>query len=309
MTIETIFFNHMVNRIQEFKSSGCRYVHYTSASVLLSILENKEVWLRHTSLMNDYQEIERGIRAVTNFFGPKEGKSDKFWEALDECFDGISSEIKARYDSSLNDLKRNTFVMSLSGHLKKEDHIGRLSMWRAYAPKDGVAIVLNPEVFYREDNKLDVFSYPVLYWTDDEIDRNFSFTVDFVSVNKKFLSTLDFDTVVEAVLEMLVSYAVCLKHPGFEEEQEMRIVYRPNHRPSSATIKSIEVCGTTPQIVHKLPLSTEWGTDLDTMLDRVILGPSQSIFEMKDAVLEAMVEAGISHAEHKLYLSDIPLRT
>jgi hypothetical protein len=309
MTVEQLFFHHILERLEEFKNSGCRYVHYTSAPVLLSILENKEVWLRHTSLMNDYQEIERGIRAVSDFFGPNGTVSNRFWEALDECFEGVSNEIKARYDSSLNDLRGNTFVMSLSGHLEKEDRIGRLSMWRAYAPKDGVALVLNPDVFYREENKLNVFSYPVLYWTNDEISRRFSHTVDFFIENKELLLTLDFNTVVETVLEMLVSYAICLKHPGFEEELEMRIVYRPNDRPSLATKKSIEVCGTTPQTVHKIPLSAEWDTDLKTILDRVILGPSRSIIEVSNAVLDAMIEAEIPRASEKLYLSDIPLRT
>ena len=309
MTVEELFFHHMLERLEEFKSSRCRYVHYTSAPVLLSILEKKEVWLRHTSLMNDYQEIERGIRAVTGFFGPNGTVSNRFWETLDECFDGASNAIKARYDFSLNDLRGNTFVMSLSGHLDKEDDIGRLSMWRAYAPKDGVALVLNPDVFYQEENKLNVFSYPALYWTDDEISRRFLQTVDLFVENKELLLAMDFNAVVEGVLEMLVSYAICLKHPGFEEELEMRIVYRPNNRPSLATKKSIEVCGTTPQIVHKIPLSAEWDTDLKTILNRVILGPSRSIIEVSNAVLAAMIEAEIPKANEKLYLSDIPLRT
>lgn len=41
MTVEELFFHHMLERLEEFKSSGCRYVHYTSAPVLLSILEKK----------------------------------------------------------------------------------------------------------------------------------------------------------------------------------------------------------------------------------------------------------------------------
>ena len=42
MTVEELFFHHMLERREEFKSSRCRYVHYTSAPVLLSILEKKE---------------------------------------------------------------------------------------------------------------------------------------------------------------------------------------------------------------------------------------------------------------------------
>ena len=305
----SLFFNHMMNRLQDFESSGCLFVHYTSASTFLSILKNKEVWLRHTSLMNDYEEIERGVRSVTNFFLEENESSSLFWRTLDDCFEDVSDEIKGRYDSSLKDLRHNTFVMSLSGHLKKEDGIGRLSMWRAYAPKDGVAIVLNPEKFYEEENKLNVFSYPVLYWSDKEIENNLSFTVKFVSVNKEVLLKMGRDEVVAQVLEMLVSYAICLKHPGFEEEQEMRLVYRPGDKVSLATEKSVEICGTTPQIIHKMSLAVEWGTDLDVLLNSVILGPSQSNFEMKEAILCAMIDAKISNPTEKVFLSDIPLRT
>ncbi|PHR59090.1 MAG: hypothetical protein COA43_09550 [Robiginitomaculum sp.] len=309
MTAEELFFHHMLDRMQEFKNAKYRYVHYTSASVLLSILEKKEIWLRHTTLMNDYQEIERGIQAVTGYFGPKQEKSTPFWEALDECFEGVSNEIKSRYDFSLSDLRNNTFVMSFSAHRDSEDNIGRLSMWRAYAPKDGIALVLHPSVFYREENKLNVFSYPALYWSDIEIQRRFSQTVDLFINNKEYISTLDFNTVVELVLEMLVSFALCLKHPGFAEELEMRIVYRPNHRASSTIVESVEIIGTTPQIIHKIPLTTNMNTDLNSILDRVILGPSRSIVEVSDAILHVMNKVGIPDAAKKIFLSDIPLRT
>ena len=309
MTPDELIYHHMQKSIDEFKSSGVRYVHYTSATTFLKILRKKEVWLRHTTLMNDYQEIERGIRAVTNFFGPTNEKGQLFWKFLDECFEGTSAEIKARYDFSLDDLRRNTFVMSLSAHPAHEDEIGRLSMWRAYAPKDGIALVLNPEPFYREENELDVFSYPVFYWNQDEIEERFSCTVDLFLKNKDFLLSLGFKHVINLVFEMLVSYAICLKHPGFAEEKEMRIVYRPIHQPSKVTVKSIEALGSTPQVIHKIPLVDKLGTDLNSILERVILGPSNSILEVRSAVFEVMTEAGISNAASKIFLSDIPLRT
>jgi len=278
----------MDEKIDEFRKAGYRYVHYTSASVLISILQKKEVWLRHVTLMNDYQEIERGVLAVAKFFGPNGKKANAFWEVLDKCFPGISNEIKARYDFSRPDLRENTFVMSFSAHLDSEDSIGRLSMWRAYAPKDGVALILNPDVFYREENRLNVFSYPALYWTDDKIEERFAYTVELFVKNSAALSALEF---------------------GFAEELEMRIVYRSRYRPSKVTIKSIETIGTTPQIVHKIPLNAELNTDLVSILNSVILGPSRSIQEVSYAVLDAMEEAGIPNAENKIFLSDIPLRT
>lgn len=309
MTPEQLYFHHMLEELNSFKESKRRVVHYTSATVLLSILRNKEVWLRSTTLMNDYDEIERGIRAVAKFFALNADSSTPFWSLLDACYSDVSKEIIESYDKSLMDLRNNTFVMSLSQHLDKEDKIGRLSMWRAYAPKDGIALVLSPDIFFREENKLNVFSYPALYWTDDEIEAKFTETIIWFEEHKAILKSHSKENIVWYVVEMLVSYAICLKHPGFQEEREIRIVYRPNQMPSKVTQKEVVSIGTSPQIIHKIPLNEAYDTDMNEILDHVIVGPSQSNIEISNAILEVMVAEGIKDVGSKIKLSDIPLRT
>lgn len=53
-----------------------------------------------------------------------------------------------------------------------------------------------------------------------------------------------------------------LKHEGFSEEAEWRVIYSPN-RQSSALIKpTIEVVGGIPQLVYSLPLDGGLSSEL-----------------------------------------------
>ncbi|WP_284386462.1 DUF2971 domain-containing protein [Algimonas ampicilliniresistens] len=308
--LKNVFFPHITARMEEFKKGNFRFVHYTSSENLIEIVKTKELWLRTTRLMNDYHEIERGIAAVTNYFSDNSNAACKeFWEILDACHSGIQEEIKSVYISSLEDLRANTFMASLSAHYDREDFTGRLSMWRAYAPKNGVALILNPEVFYREENRIDVLSYPALYWSDHEIKHNFDSLTVGITNKKNIIETTERMVVVNIIVELFTSFAICLKHPGFEEELELRLVFRPTKQTKNAVKKSIEIIGTAPQIVYKVPLEKRYGTALDDLVNRVIIGPSSAVFEMKTALTEILADAGITDPNNKLYFSEIPLRT
>lgn len=56
-------------RLDLFFSNG-KLVHYTTSSVLLSILENNSVWMRNVRVMNDFMEVEHGVEIMRRFFRP-----------------------------------------------------------------------------------------------------------------------------------------------------------------------------------------------------------------------------------------------
>ena len=67
-----IFFPFAFHRVAEAAASNRRLVYYTNADTAVSMIRNREVWMRKSSLMNDYREIEHGFDCL-NFFG---GRTD-----------------------------------------------------------------------------------------------------------------------------------------------------------------------------------------------------------------------------------------
>jgi hypothetical protein len=110
---------------------------------------------------------------------------------------------------------------------------------------------------------------------------------------------------------MLVAAVTCLKHPGFKEEREWRLIYAPKRQPSSFIEASTEVVGGIPQVVYKIPFDMTVDEqlrrfDLANIFDRIIIGPSQYPWSMAEAYIIALKNAGIS--EPKIVLSEIPIR-
>jgi hypothetical protein len=62
------FFPHAFKRTIAALDSGQRFVYYTSAETAMHILRSSEVWMRKSSLMNDYREIEHGFDCLNNAY-------------------------------------------------------------------------------------------------------------------------------------------------------------------------------------------------------------------------------------------------
>lgn len=52
--ISRVLMPHAMARYEAVKSTNTRFVHYTRADVAVSILADKQVWMRKTSCMNDF---------------------------------------------------------------------------------------------------------------------------------------------------------------------------------------------------------------------------------------------------------------
>ena len=61
-----------------------QFVHYTSADAALSIIKTKRMWMRNTSCMSDYREVQHGFDILQKYFLDKE-RVAKFAAALDAC--------------------------------------------------------------------------------------------------------------------------------------------------------------------------------------------------------------------------------
>jgi hypothetical protein len=105
-----------------------------------------------------------------------------------------------------------------------------------------------------------------------------------------------------------------LKHEGFSEEREWRVIHAPNRMPSDNLESSIETIAGVPQRIYKIPLRSDpsaglTGLDLDQLIDRIIIGPTQFPWVMFEAFSSALTDAGVKNSASRIAISQIPVRT
>jgi hypothetical protein len=131
LKLQSIFMPHALDQRETFERAHGRFVHYTSAEAGLSIIRTKRVWMRNTTCMSDYSEVQHGRRLLHLFFSNEANRAG-FVSALDACADGLAQEVFTLFDQWWNEIQFQSYVTSVSEHDPREDRHGRLSMWRAF---------------------------------------------------------------------------------------------------------------------------------------------------------------------------------
>src|SRR5438876_3613749 len=90
-----IFFSYSFERTLKAATSNQRFVYYTNADTVVSIIRNKEVWMRKSSLMNDYREIEHGFDCLNAAY---QNNREKIRSALDGMFPGFCARLEERFN-------------------------------------------------------------------------------------------------------------------------------------------------------------------------------------------------------------------
>lgn len=290
------------------QTDNVRFVYYTSADTAMKVLRNQELWFRNATVMNDFSEISYGLDLIRAVFSGPEGA--RFRDAVDNIFAGTIQQAEHFLSGWENDWRLETYIACLSVHDPKEDARGRLSMWRAYGD---TALVVRNRPMTQITDRLGVYSLPVQYFSKEDFERYLSEITDAVSKNRTFLQGLGQSVLVSCIHQMLHQFAIATKHPGFKEEKEWRIFYRPTQKTSPAMMEEVVTIGGVPQKVHKLRLAHEpenglFFADIPSLLDRVIIGPSEFPYVTYRAFLEVLEERRVEDAPRKVVVSDIPLR-
>lgn len=318
MLLQDIFMPYATKqRRKHYEPTGshARFVHYTTAEAAINIIKSKRIWMRNTTCMSDYREVTHGYDILKKFFGENTNK-EKFLRALEECAPGVAMEAVRLFDQWFPDIQFNTYITAVSAHVDEEDLHGRLSMWRAFGGNVArVAIVLSIPWILEDYKALDnlVFS-PVAYLKEDEVFAELHAVVNNVHTNTDFLRSVDRKLILNFVFNMLMTGVVCLKHEGFREEREWRVIYAPKRLFSPFMEPSTEIMGGIPQTIYKIPLdNTVAGIpgdlDLSKLFDRLIIAPSPYSWAMYESFVGALTEAGIAEAEKRVSISTIPIRT
>jgi len=298
--LESIFMPHARQQRDAFYLKGGRFVHYTSAEAALNIIRTKRIWMRNTTCMSDYREVQHGFQILHEFFANKT-KRDSFIKALDACSEGVAQQAIDMFDQWWNDTQFRTYVTSVSEHDDKEDLHGRLSMWRAYGGNPArVALVFRLPFFSAGATSLNLMFSPVAYLTNSESHDVLGRVIKNVQNNVDFLRSVDRQTIVLNIFSMLVAGVTCLKHEGFHEEREWRALYNPL-RVQSALMEGVtEVIGGVPQRIYKIPLDkavSDALSDLDlvNIFDRLIIGPCPYPWAMYEAFTDVLTQAGLQN--------------
>jgi hypothetical protein len=315
LKLSSIFLPYASDRRERVRKRKGRFVHYTSAANALSIIKTKRIWMRNATCMADFREVGHGLDALNRYFN-KDSNRQAFIAALNECSAGAAEEGFVLFNHWWQNTQLQTYITSISEHDDSEDMHGRLSMWRAFgsATTPRVALVINLPLDAAANVALSVTLSPVGYFTDEEVTRELDSVTQNVQQNRDFLASLEHRTLVTFVFTMLVAQVVYLKHEGFHEEREWRIVHSPKRTPSPFLESAVESPSGVPQLVYKIPLENNSsagisGLSICDLLDRVIIGPSQFPWVMYEAFVTALDAAGVKDSASRVLTSTIPVRT
>ena len=314
-TLLPIFFPYLTIQRDRMIESGGRFVHYTSAENALKIINTKTIWMRNATCMSDYREVHHGHDALTRYFSANTTAKQDFDAAINECGPNIAEEAFHLFGQWWQNIQLQTYVTSISEHDNREDLHGRLSMWRAFGGATArVAIVIKLNLEVGTNEGFGAVISPVGYFTDNDVARELGSIVNNVRSNREYLRTVDRAHLVSSLFAMLTTGVVSMKHEGFREEREWRVIYSPRRSPAPHIESSIEVVGGVPQIVCKIPFRNDpvakiSGMEPNELLDRVIIGPTQFPWAMYEAFVAALEAAGVQNAAARVFISQIPVRT
>lgn len=304
----TIFFPHAAEKTVSMRETGRRFVHYTSAEAAMNILSSKSVWMRKTSCMADFTEVEHGLNNLDEAYGGEAGTS--LVNVLNSLFDGISADIEELFKGWRPTLSTDTYITCFSEHHDSEDNTGRLSMWRAFSRTTGVAFVFNTAPFVNPSDALKAYTSPVSY---EAHEKDLVKIAENIKESVEFLREQGRETIVGYVFNAFKFGALCSKHPGFKEEVEWRIIYTPSMEKSPYLVKDIQVIGGIPQQIYKIPLQNFpdeglVGAEIPELIDRIIIGPTAYPSAVREAFEGLLEDAGVSEPRRLICVSDLPIR-
>lgn len=310
--LSQIFFPHYTQRRQDAITQNQHFVYYSSAETAMSIIKNKNIWMRNAICMNDFSEVQYGISCLKHAYDSPTGK--KFQSALNSISKSLCDESAALFDSHTDFFKYDTYLTCISEYSGTEDISGRLSMWRAYGRESGVALVLNNESLLSLPGALNAYLSPVAYKLKEDIEEEIDIIRNNIEINSAMLQEQDPEIIKWHVFNVFRFAAVCIKNPGFKEEKEWRIIYCPIEKSKHMeTEKEVVAINGVPQLIYKLPLkeiSEESfpGADIPHLIKKIIIGPSAHQGTIYKAFVELLAKAGGTNPERKVVISDIPLR-
>lgn len=322
-----LFFPEAARRQEDIRAKGVRFVHYTSAEAGLAILRSGRMLLRNSVLMNDFSEVQHGMDCLAAAYRSLAG--DRLKAVMRQIQPDLPKIFEENFDGLFLDVRNETYLISISEHGdpehgdELEDKFGRLSMWRAYASRNGIAFVFNNRPFMTENNALNAFTSPVEYATPATFAAKFDKLVDGLEANLDLLKEHAGGAFLHDNLMNAFRLATqSTKHPAFREEREWRVIYSPmllqrngEMTPEQLTKIPTEIMtlNGVPQRIYAIPFKDYpeedfFGATIPDLVDRVLIGPSLDAYAIAQAFVAELTALGVGNAHEKVVMTGVPLR-
>ncbi|HEY8575836.1 MAG TPA: DUF2971 domain-containing protein [Devosia sp.] len=310
--LRQIFMPYHSGKLARLEREKMRLAYYTNFETAKLIVDNRAIWLRNTAHMNDLNELEHGVGAIEGILA-KPSIQARLTSVLSPIDPNLGRFLLAAWQRIKGALAGEVYITCVTEHPAEEDNFGRLSMWRAYSQPDGVAIVMNTDAFKLETNELNAYSSPVFYGYAADAEQQLLEVLEAIESNISELAALGAQFVAEFLALTLLFGAVCLKHPGFVEEAEWRVVHMPTLIPRKSRLVRRDNMLDPPQTIYEIPLIDDpkvglIGLDPNLLFHRMIVGPSIRSEAIEAELIQGLEAQGVKDAGQRIIRSGIPLR-
>jgi hypothetical protein len=288
--------------------------HYTSTAVLEKILIAEEVWFSNPLYMNDWEEMRFGFHEGARLvfdqrFLRDAGETEERAKVLERALGHYFSKFE-------NEGSFDTYVFCLSEH-GRDDYDGLLSMWRGYGSHgNGAALVFDVGKIAATPGSPLTLTRVTYASTEKRLDDLKSTRDDWVALLRTRHVPEDLLYIPAfALFTAILTHTLTTKHQGFAEEREWRVIYIAENDSANLLrhFLSYQVArqGIEPKFKFPIkPIPSVSGPDLslDTLLERIVLGPSLSSPLARKSVERMLDSVGKPQFKGRLHASRIPLR-
>ena len=297
----------------EFPSQTPLLSHYTSLQNFDCIIDGQELWFSNPLNMNDSDELIFGMNQGTVEFRRNAALIKAC--GTEEVFVCLLRILDYHFNHFDKNHVLDTYISCFSRH-DEDDYDGSLSMWRGYGSNGGgVSFVIDTKKIPPNQDSPIILA-PVHYATNEE---RIEWTKSQINRLAGALSSLEkSDKVLNAIawhwINRLKVFSLFTKNKGFKEEKEWRFVYlsdrdSESHYPSmfGYTISNKGVEPRLKLLLDQIP-NTNSFPSLETLIDRVILGPTASSALSMRSLSRMLELKGKPALAKKVHLSSLPYR-
>lgn len=224
---------------EQFFAKYPNIFHYTNIDGLRGIIKNQVIWATCYQFLNDITELEYAYDIIKNW----REKDNKFTHNLPQEDLKKLIELVSKTEKEL--ARTNIFISSFSAHEENsfEFENGMLSQWRGYGKEQGFALVFDTKIFWERFNSYEFSNnaynlsgiFEVVYpdldndkdYDGETLKRLRTLNDNLNCLNKCLHKNVIPSLLFRDVLKSFNDIKYACKHPGFQEEKEVRIVAAP----------------------------------------------------------------------------------
>lgn len=304
-----VFLPDLLKDKNEFYCSVNDLAYYTRASTLFSILDNKEVWLRSTMCMNDYQEIRYTGDYIIRNFQHNNTIYNRFIRVLGEIIPVKITDLQDffanKLESIVGGLYVHTYIMCFTEHDDEIFPDGNLQMFNSYGRGHGACLIFDKNKL----KELDLPIYKVHYSNKRNIDEKIIQLLNRLEEKAEELRGIDVKMIINYLQLFFINLIATTKHPGFRQENEWRLIIndkllRYDENFTNAKNEKVRCVNDIPQIIKTLKLD-----GYENLLKKIILEPRYTM-TAEALAISKMLKASwnIDNPADIIRVSEIPIR-